>query len=306
MSANEPNAYNDAPGSRTHTGLLWLLFLGLALALTANVYQFVKAEHLSRDLSLSQVNSGRQIARLTDAALAETELNQQRFEALKTQMETSAAATLRQARSDLQRNTSRLAKNVDQKQQDVVSQLADLKQATSSRFDDTSAKLNDTSARLSDTSTKLQDTNVKLDQVSSDVDQTRSELKRAVGDMGVLSGEIATNGKELAMLKELGERNYFEFDVSKAKLPQRIGNIQIALKKTDPKHNRFTMDVLADDQKVEKKDRTINEPVQLYVAGSRQPYEIVVNQVKKDEIIGYLATPKVKAQRAQGPGTSGF
>jgi len=73
--------------------------------------------------------------------------------------------------------------------------------------------------------------------------------------------------------------------------------VTVALKKSDPKHNRYTVDVLADDKRVEKKDKTINEPVQLYLAGNRQPYEIVVNQIKKDEIVGYVSTPKVTVAR---------
>jgi hypothetical protein len=44
---------------------------------------------------------------------------------------------------------------------------------------------------------------------------------------------------------------------------------------------------------VEKRDRSINEPVQLYVAGNRQPEEIVINEVSKDEVKGYLSMPKV-------------
>ena len=71
----------------------------------------------------------------------------------------------------------------------------------------------------------------------------------------------------------------------------------LTLKKSDPKRNRYTVDVLADDKRVEKRDKTINEPVQLYVSDNRQPYEIVVNQIKKDEIVGYLSTPKVKMAR---------
>jgi hypothetical protein len=57
------------------------------------------------------------------------------------------------------------------------------------------------------------------------------------------------------------------------------------------------MEVLADDKRVEKRDKTINEPVQVYVAGNRQPYEIVINQVKKDAVVGYLSTPKVTLAR---------
>ena len=115
--------------------------------------------------------------------------------------------------------------------------------------------------------------------------------------MGVMSGLIATNGKDLVALRELGERNYFEFDIHKKQADQRIGNVTLRLKAADPKRNRFTLEVLADDKRVEKKDRTINEPVQVYVGGSRQPYEIVVNQVKKDDVIGYLSTPKMTLAR---------
>jgi len=118
-----------------------------------------------------------------------------------------------------------------------------------------------------------------------------------VGDMGVMSGLIATNGKDLQALRALGEKNYFEFDLSKGQSTKKVGDLTISLKKADPKHNRYTVDILADDKHVEKKDRTINEPVQLYLAENRQPYEVVVNQIKKDEVVGYLATPKVNLSR---------
>ena len=71
----------------------------------------------------------------------------------------------------------------------------------------------------------------------------------------------------------------------------------VLLKKADPKKNRYTIELTADDKVVEKKDRTINEPLQFLVAKARQPYEIVVNDIKKDQIVGYLAIPKVQAAR---------
>ncbi len=311
MSLNDPSMHNEAPrpsesGGVSHAGMLWLLFAGLVLALAGGVYQFVRAEHLTRDLALMQTNTEKRIAALNDRAAVDAESTQQRLEALKSQLEAATTAALKQARTEATRTRSQLSKNMQQAQQEleqknreVASQLSDLKQ-------DTSSKLQDASTKLQDTSSKLQDTNVKLDRVSSDVERTSSDLKRMVGDLGVMSGNIATNGKELAALKELGERNYFEFDLSKAKVPQRVGNIRVALKKTDPKHNRYSLDVYADDKTVEKKDRTINEPVQFYLAGSRQPCEIVVNQVRKNEVVGYLATPKVNATRAAAGGSAGF
>ena len=81
------------------------------------------------------------------------------------------------------------------------------------------------------------------------------------GDLGVTSGYVAANGKELEALKRLGERNYFQFTLlRKDKQPKRVGDVSLKLKSADKKHNRYTIEVLADDKTVEKKDKTINEP----------------------------------------------
>ena len=112
----------------------------------------------------------------------------------------------------------------------------------------------------------------------------------------VMSGLIATNGKELAALRELGERNYYEFKLVKS-AAAKVGDLRLKLKKADVKRNRYTLEVVADDKLVEKRDKTVNEPVQLYRTGARIPYEIVINEVKKNEVAGYLATPKVSMAR---------
>jgi hypothetical protein len=134
-------------------------------------------------------------------------------------------------------------------------------------------------------------------QTKSTLNSTLNDLKSVRGDLGVQSGLIATNAKELAALREMGERNYQEFAFTKSNKPQKIGNILVALKKTDPKRNKYTLEVIADDRKIEKKDKYINEPVQFYVQGARLPYEIVVNEVQKDKVVGYLAIPKVVQAR---------
>ena len=281
MSAND----SDNKSPRSHTAVLWILFLGLALALAGNIYQFSRSARLSSDMAANERSTQLEIRKLADSAGAALELDQQRFDQLKDQLGTSAAATLRQARSEVKRSGSQLTQSLSQAHQDVIDQLSNLKQETSAKLDDTSSKLNDTSA--------------KLDQVSGDLDKTGSDVRQVTGDLGVVSGKVATNAQELAALRELGERNYFEFDLSKPNQPQKVGDIRLVLRKSDPKHNRYTLQVLADDKTVEKRDKTINEPVQLYVAGNQQPYEIVVNEVKKNEVVGYLATPKVKAQRGR-------
>ena len=81
---------------------------------------------------------------------------------------------------------------------------------------------------------------------------------------------------------------------------RKVGDIQVMLRKADAKRNRYTVDVRADDKLVEKRDKSINEPVQFYTASAHQPFELVVNEVKKDKVTGYLATPKVTVSRNAG------
>ena len=130
--------------------------------------------------------------------------------------------------------------------------------------------------------------------VKNDLEATKGKLDRATGDMGVMSGLIARNHDDLEELKRKGDRNYFEFTLQKSKAAQRVGPVQISLSKTDPKKSKYTMTVLADDKSIEKKDKTAGEPVQFYVKGTGRyaPYEIVVFDVGKNQVTGYLSTPK--------------
>lgn len=127
----------------------------------------------------------------------------------------------------------------------------------------------------------------------SDLEATKAKLESTKGDMGVMSGLIARNHDDLEELRRRGDRNYYEFNIKKAKNAQRVGPIQVNLNKTDPKKSKYTITVVADDRQIEKKDKTSGEPVQFYVGNSRMaPYEIVVFNVGKDQITGYLSTPK--------------
>lgn len=130
--------------------------------------------------------------------------------------------------------------------------------------------------------------------VKNALEDTKSKLECAIGDLGVMSGLIARNHDDLEELKRKGDRNYYEFTLQKSKTPQRIGPVQISLIKTDQKKSGYTVTLLADDKAIEKKDKTAGEPVQFYVKGTQRhsPYEIVVFDVGKNQVTGYLSTPR--------------
>jgi chromosome segregation ATPase len=143
--------------------------------------------------------------------------------------------------------------------------------------------------------------------VKNDLDETKGKLDRATGDMGVMSGLIARNHDDLEELKRRGDRNYYEFTIAKAKTPEHVGPVAIALNKADSKKSKYTITVLVDDKSIEKKDKTAGEPVQFYVKGSARtsPYEIVVFDVNKNQITGYLSTPKTAGAATAASNTSG-
>jgi chromosome segregation ATPase len=151
----------------------------------------------------------------------------------------------------------------------------------------------DTTTKFGQMATQLSGTQTDLNTTKADLEATKSAMQSMKGDLGVQSGLIARNHDEVEELKRLGERDIFEFTLNKsAKGPDHVGPIQVQLKKVDPKKYKYTVNVVADDKVIEKKDRTAGEPIQFYVRGVRAPYEIVVFDVSKDSVKGYLSTPK--------------
>jgi len=136
--------------------------------------------------------------------------------------------------------------------------------------------------------------NVKTDVASTktELELTKAKLEKTIGDLGVQSGLIARTAEELDILKRKGDRNYYEFTLNKGGNPTPVGTISLQLKKTDAKKGKFNLMVMADDKTIEKKDKTINEPLQFYTGRDRMLYEVVVNTVEKSKISGYMATPK--------------
>ena len=116
----------------------------------------------------------------------------------------------------------------------------------------------------------------------SELEKTIANLTKVTGDLGVQSGYIATNGKELDALKRLGERNYFEFNLGKTKTPTRVGDIMVMLKKTDPKKNRYTIEVTVDDQVVEKKS---TDPLFKEIVESQMVFAKRVTQWEQDTVV---------------------
>ncbi len=261
----------------------------------ANVYWYFQIDRLRSDLADARKSiqtQSAQLATMRDASSLNTEAQRKHIEQLKADLEAErqqSRTMTSQARTESLAHQEQLARQLKDAQAQLQQQGAEITGVRQSA--DTA------NAKVADVSTDVGNVKTKLDATNADLQKTIADLKSARGDMGIQSGLIATNTSELAALRRLGERNYFEFKIQKSKDRVRIADISVKLKSTDPKKNKYTLDVLADDKLTEKKDKNINEPVQFYTSKAKQPYELVVNQVQKNLIVGYLSTPKEQASR---------
>ncbi len=135
----------------------------------------------------------------------------------------------------------------------------------------------------------------------SDLEATKAQMQSMKGDEGVMSGLIATNASQLEELKHRGDRNYVEFTLQKGAKPTLLSTIKLQLKKVDDKHSRYTLAVNADDRNIEKKDKSLDEPVQFYTGKDPVLFELVVNNIEKNKVSGYLSMPKSAPQPMSAP-----
>lgn len=292
---NELDHSHDTSAPKRHGRAIAIRLLGAGLvgALAWDGYLLNQSNQLKQNLAQVQDDTHAQIAKLNEAT---TSLLDQRMQSIDQEIKNAQGTSdsaVKKARTEALRQAREISQRLEQQQKEVTGELTELKDATTTA----NSKISDVSNDVTGVKTDVGAVKEDVATTKTALDQTTSDLKRTMGDMGVMSGLIATNSKDLQALRDLGERNYYEFDLKKGALTQKVGDVTITLKKSDPKRERYTLAVLADDKRVEKRDKTLNEPVQLYVSDSRQPYEIVVNKINKDEIVGYLATPKVKMAR---------
>lgn len=286
------------PGSPSGGGSKNAIVLGAIVALVgASIYNMYEINQLKTQLTSTREVLTDEVGRIGESASQTTRASTEALKKELAEARRQAAQLVGQAKIDAARNVDELEGKVAQAQAQQAAQTAKVAESVTAVTQQVSAVKEDTKAGFSAVNTEVAAVRSQADSTKAELQKTIADLTSTQGDLGVQSGLIATNAKELRALRELGERNYTEFRLAKAKTTQKVGDLQIRLTKTDEKKNKYTVLVSVDDKLVEKKDKTVNEPVQFLVPRYSQPFELVVNEVRKDMIIGYVSAPKVQAAR---------
>lgn len=303
----EPSRINaSVPADARNSAPLWAVIALAAVSVAGIGGSFYYANGLNN--RLDQVNTELQAALNTQKEMLEKlggRLDQGDERAAEIQAQVGQTQDrLGITQSEIQKTRQQTAAEMEKQRQAAAAQVAQLAAQQAQQSQQLAGQLGElqqdqvaTKGNLGSLSTDVAGVRGDVKSTQSELEKTKSELKRVIGDLGVQSDLVAHNGAELADLKARGEREYIEFELLKKNRIQRVGTLQLELKRTDLKRQKYTVNLIVDDRTIEKKDKNVFEPVQFYQEGFRAPTEIVVNKIDKDRIVGYISVPKKKEDR---------
>jgi hypothetical protein len=138
----------------------------------------------------------------------------------------------------------------------------------------------------------------QLRDVRSDTQKVHAGNGRAVAASTGLETQadaqaaVAARQREALAAENAASRHEgFEFHLRKSPYPYAFKYFSLRLNKADPKHHRYSLDVLRDNRPIEAVDRTLNEPVRL-ITTRGQMIELVVREIGKDEVYGSVTVPR--------------
>ncbi|MGD0346127.1 MAG: hypothetical protein ABSA85_05185 [Terracidiphilus sp.] len=262
---------DDTP--RTYSGAL---LAAIAIALLAAVGGLIWCGTLNSKVTTQQ-------AELTEAQ----------------QQNAKQAADLRETEARLQVATEELSKQngLTQKELEARAQaIIKREDADTERLENenkqTAQQVSTVSNQVSTVQTDVGGVKTDLTKTQSDLAATESQLQSVRGDLSNTNSVIARNHDELVTLEHKGDRNFYEFTLTKGQR-KPVGTVSLELKRVDPKKNMYTLVVYADDKAVQKPNRGLDEPLQFYSGKDPALFEVVVNAINsKSQISGYLSTPK--------------
>ena len=282
-----------APAGGAGRKIIPVMF-GFVIALVAaNVYLFYQLNQVKTDMTKRNDALAAELDKVKESNSISAQSSRRTYQEMRDQLETER----RQARMAVGEAKTEALKRVSETEQRLKDEQAAAQKQVESHLSEVKQSADTANTKVAEVNTEVSTVKNDLGSTKSQLEKTIADLKRTNGDLDGHSVLIATNAKELSALRALGERNFVEFNIKKSKQAQKVGDVLVRLEKADPKHNRYSIELTADDKRVDKRDRTVNEPLQFLTSKSKQPYEIVVNDVKKDEIAGYLSVPKVLIAR---------
>lgn len=276
-SAERPDTFENHPRGKSIA--LWTAVVIVAAALGALVYYGYRVAK-TQDIRITEifgnqsaVNTLKQRADAAEGKLQGLAGDWQGMTQRITKVEGTVAADARETR--------RYAENLTQR----------LHQQMTAEMDERTATLN---AKLQQMESEQAAQRAQVAQLESNLKQeisaARDENGRALS--GVRQQEEA-NAHDVGALSQRLDRQRIDFELAKGQTKELAPGISLQIRGTNVAHQRYhgALTLAQGNRKVWLRDQSADEPVRFIHSEGEAPYELVVKEVTKKSVAGYLLTP---------------
>ena len=267
----------------------WKIAGGIAVAalIGLNVHLMNKVGDIETSTQSERAAMTAEVSDLEASLSAQSGAHQREISALQKSVEKTKAAAANRARVEARRGADQLSKVIAQKEQEQQDMfLTEIGAVRGETYTNRKG--------IQDIGTQVVGVQGELDQTRESLNETADLLASTQTDVDTVSGRVGTHEAAIERLKMQVQRDVTQFQLPVAKWRTKIESVHMRVKDINFKKNRYTLEVMADDKVVTHKDRLLNQPVEFYVMGVAQPYELVVTDIERNQVTGYLATPKFK------------
>ena len=131
-------------------------------------------------------------------------------------------------------------------------------------------------------------------QARADIDFAGAKVERLQAQVGQLQattkGQIGGLTGQLAAIRRQSPR-FVQFRLVRNR-PQTVGGVAMVLTRTRPKDGHFDMRLVVGNAHLDRKNATAGEPIVFVPGNPQQTYEVIVNQVGRGEVQGFLGVSR--------------
>ena len=262
--------------------------IAFAAALGALAYYLVGAQNRIEELNTNLMASQERLVEVTEK-LGES---QEQIQGLETGLEKSDAKIGQQSQElGRTRNLVTTLKTENEVQTKEL-QAISIKKADQEEVE----KLAEQASGIEE---EVGEVNARLSQANSSIGELRDMTTANRGDIDGNStaiGEVRTtaDGNTVVIdgVKRSLEREYYNFELEKKGGIMKVFDVALNLKNTNVKEQRFAIEIIANGKRIKKQRHPINEPIFFYAGGDNRRYELLVNRIAKNMIVGYVSVPK--------------
>ncbi len=269
--------------------------IALAAALGALAYYLIGAQNRIEELNTNLMASQERLVEVTER-LGQS---QEQIQGLETGLERSEIKIGQQGQ-ELGRTRNLVTNLKDENAaQDKELKAIAIKKADQEAVEKLAEETSGLADRASGIEAEVGEVNDRLSQANSNIGELRDMTTANRGDIEgnrTAIGEVRTtadgNTGVIDGVKRSLEREYYNFELEKKGGIMKVFDVALNLKKTNFKDQKFTLEIIANGKRIQKKGHAINEPIFFYAGGDNKRYELLVNRIEKNLIVGYVSVPK--------------